>query len=47
MGYIRKNNSNYCKLFYLVKMAKVSLVVRVQKLLLKKYIKNHKIKISF
>ena len=36
MGYIRKNNSNYCKLFYLVKMAKVSLVVHVQKLLLKK-----------
>ena len=43
MGYIRKNNFNYCKFFYLVKMVKKSLVVHVRKLLFKKYMKNHKI----
>ena len=43
MGYIRKNNFNYCKFFYIVKTAKESLAVHVRKLLFKKYTKNHKI----
>ena len=47
MGYIRKNNFNYCKFFYLVKMVKKSLVVHVRKLLFKKYMKNHKINFFF
>ena len=46
-GYIRKNNFNYCKFFYLVKMVKKSLVVHVRKLLFKKYMKKHKINFFF
>ena len=39
MGYIQKNNFNNI----LYKIDKESLVVHVQKLLFKKYMKNHKI----
>ena len=35
MDYIQKNNFNYYKNFYLVKMAKKSLVIYVRKLLFK------------